>query len=93
MGIHHLKVQPDLASSDAGEIEQVANRTGLCLNISADDADSHRMRLGHVGHGFEVADRGDGCERRAQFVGQHRQELVLRLVVQLSPTPTPHATV
>ena len=78
--IHERGVQLDAAAGDAGDVEQVVQQGRQVLGLALE----HRNRAFQVGRepGAQLEDLhrvDDHAERIAQLVGQHRQELVLRL--------------
>ena len=75
------RLEAKLAGGDAGEIEEVFDEAALGLDVALDDLQA----VGDVlADGFaeeELNPTGHGAQRRAEFVGEGGEELVLKAVV------------
>ena len=71
----------DLAAGDAGHVQQVVHQPGQVLHLPLHHLPVRSM-TGRSTAGLlqKVAGVADGGQRVAEFVGQHRQELVLAAV-------------
>ena len=74
-------LQMQLAGDDARDVEQIADQLRLNLRVALDHLhrSRHRRRIEQAG-AQHPRPAVDGVERRAQLVGQRRQELVLASV-------------
>ena len=81
MHVDRLQPQVDLAGADGGEVEQVVDQARFERHVAPDHRQQVREFVGHRGRALEqLRCSGDGRERRAQLVRQHREEAVLRAV-------------
>ena len=77
--VARLERQPDLPGDDAGDVEDVRDELRDDACVPLDDLDhllAPLVRIAAIAEHPRVAE--DGVERRPQFVGKHRQELVFR---------------
>jgi hypothetical protein len=71
----------EFALGDAGEVEEVVNKAGLELDVSADDLDIGEEGGWKVGGAFEKLGGGeDGSEGRAELMAEGGEEAVLGLI-------------
>ncbi|CAA9444575.1 MAG: hypothetical protein AVDCRST_MAG64-4426 [uncultured Phycisphaerae bacterium] len=90
VGVHDLEVQLDLAPADPRQVQQVVDQPRLQLHVAADRPDLAAEFRREVGPRLQVADRRQHRrQRRAEFVAQHGQEVVLRLARRLGLGPGP----
>ncbi len=81
-------VEDNLALDDARDVQQILDELGLCLGIALNNrqttsngvfVEATRMLRGKaIAENFCPAHHG--IERRAEFVGQHREKLILHAV-------------
>ncbi|HEV7447944.1 MAG TPA: hypothetical protein VGO18_35590 [Steroidobacteraceae bacterium] len=82
--IEHAPLESDFAGHDATDIEQVIHQPRQVLNLPPNDEPRTRSCARVCFCRFQHLDRrGDGTERIAQLVCQHRHELVLGLALLL----------
>ncbi len=86
-GIDELPFQADLPAGDPGDVEQVIDQPGELPRLTVDDV-LREIDVLEVARHLEdrdgVADRSEGI---AQFVGEHREELILAAVCLAEAPP------
>ena len=79
--VHRTEVEPHFAAYDTGNLQYVLHQPRLRPGIALDDF--HAL-ADFCSRGFAAAQNfdpaEDGVERRAQFVGENRQEFVFAAV-------------
>ena len=89
-GVEGLYLKLDLAASDARDIEEIVDQSDEMVDLPGDDiAGPEHAFLLEIEHLEQLGGGADGCQRVAQLVGEHRQELVLAPVVFLDVTVEP----
>ncbi len=79
--VQRLRLDRQLAGDDPRHVEDVFDQLGLQLRIAADDVDRMTHAIRRMDIAFQhVNPAEDGVERRAQFVGERGQKLILQLV-------------
>ena len=82
--VEDLVLQFDQAARDARDVQQVVDQLRHVAHLARDDvAGLQAQPLVHFGQAQELGRARDRRQRIAQFVRQHREELVLHLVVAL----------
>jgi hypothetical protein len=80
-----LELEP--AGGQPGNVEEIVDQAGEMSHLASDDLPELYRALVLLHHVQDADGAGDGSQRVAQFVAQHREELVLGPVGRLRLSP------
>ena len=75
-----LELHLQASGRDSRDIKQVIDQSGHMRHLSLEDRHDRTCHSGHVDRSQKLERIADRCQRVAQFVGQHRQEILLATI-------------